>query len=252
MNVEQFHLNHILNDIYQETGITVSSANAWQVHKRIRFLCTKNQCLSFQELRQLLSTNQRYTLWKQLLECVLVQESYFFRDERFFQKLEQEVLPILAQKHSPVRIWSAAAAQGQEIYSIAMTAHKLNLIDRFAFYASDISEKALDTAKKGLYSYAILQRSISHENITNFFSPKEQHWEIHEDIRTRVHFFQHNLMHPPGKFNYYHIIIIKNVLMYFSQEKREQVIEYAYRALHPDGVLVISNPNTQLIYKKNL
>jgi chemotaxis protein methyltransferase CheR len=251
MNVHLFHLNHILNEIYLETGIVVSSANHWQVQKRIQMLCDRHNLSSFQGLRQHLNTHRKYMLWVELIECVLVQESYFFRDKNFFQQLERELLPQLLQHHAPIRIWSAAAAQGQEIYSIAMMAHKNNFLDQLELYASDISEKALHTAEQGLYSYAVLQRSISHDEITEFFQPKEQSWMLRHDIRKDIRFFQHNLIHPSGKFNHYHIIIIKNVLMYLSPEKRKQVIEYAYRALHEDGILVFSNPNTQILYKKN-
>ena len=192
---------------------------------------------------------QKYTVWDELLECVLVQESYFFRDLLFFQNLKEDIIPRLLKTHSTIRIWSAAAAQGQEIYSIAMMGYKANILNKMELYASDISQKAIQQAKDGVYSYHSLQRSISHEDITRFFHEYQSKQRFRDDIREQVSFFRHNLLHWCGRTQYYHLIIIKNMLMYLSLENRKKVIHNAQKALHQDGVLIVSNPNTQLIFK---
>ena len=246
---EQFHLKQILHEISVETGVEVSQANAWQVRQRIRSLCTKYSIPSLYALRQLVQSHQKYTFWDELLECVLVQESYFFRDMPLFTKLEQEVIPQILHNHSPIRIWSAAAAQGQEIYSIAIMGHKTKMLSKMELYASDISKIAIEAAKEGRYSYNSLQRSIQDEDITHFFYEDRGKWRLHEEIREQVSFFQHNILHPCTKNNDYHIIILKNVLMYLSVENRHRAIKNAQRALHKDGVIIVSNPNTQFIQK---
>ena len=247
--IEQFHLKQILQVLAAETGIVVSEANSWQVQQRIKTLCKKYEIPSFYRLRQRLQHHQKYLFWDELMECVLVQESYFFRDKAFFVQLETDIIPALLTQHCPIRIWSAAAAQGQEIYSIAMMAHKTNTLSAMELYASDISNTALQYAESGLYSYASLQRSISHEDIACFFEQHHHKWRFRDDIRSRVSFFRHNLMHPCGRNNFYHIIIIKNMLLYLSSDNRKKVIRNAQKALHKDGILIISNPNTQLVTK---
>ena len=172
---EQFHLKQILQKVSTETGVEVSEANYWQVRQRIHLLCKKHSIPSFYALRQHIQSNQKYIFWDELLECVLVKESYFFRDSLFFKRLEQEIIPPLLRYHSPIRIWSAATAQGQEIYSIAMMGHKANILGEMELYASDISQDALQSAQEGLYSYNSLRRSICHEDIPLFFYEHQKH-----------------------------------------------------------------------------
>ena len=248
--VDQFHLKQILDELSVETGVMVSTANLWQVQQRIKVLCSKHDIPSVCALRQRLQTHQKYLLWDELIECILVQESYFFRDKTFFAKLKQDIVPQISSLHSPIRIWSAAVAQGQEIYSIAMMARKNNTLGAMDLYGSDISRTAIQAAELGMYSYASLQRSITHEDITRFFVQHHQKWCLQDDIRASVTFFQHNLLNPCGKKDFYHIIIIKNMLLYLSTENRDKVIRNARKALHKDGVLIVSNPNTQLLYKE--
>lgn len=250
--LEQFHLKQILIEVSMETGIVVSDANFWQVQQRIKKLCAKHDIPSFYVLRQKIQQHEKYIFWDELLECVLVQESYFFRDPSFFAKLEQEIIPTLSKKCSPIRIWSAAAAQGQEIYSIAMMAHKSNNLETLELYASDISKSAIHAAESGIYTYSSLQRSIHHEDILRFFTPSQKKWKFTDELRNRVSFFQHNLLHPSNKKDFYHVIIIKNMLLYLCAESREKVLRNAQRALHKDGILVVSNPNTQLIPKDSM
>jgi chemotaxis protein methyltransferase CheR len=247
MNIEQYHLKQLLKELEKETGIRTSQANRWQVEQRIQSLCTKQSLSSFHELRLRLHTPSRHSLLAKLIECIVVQESYFFRDMNFFTQLEQELLPTLQNKSQPIRIWSAACAQGQEIYSIAMLCHKLSILPNIELYASDISELALEAAQDGVYPYTALQRSLSKEQIQSFFSPKYKQWQLKESIRKDVHFFPHNLIYPCGKRRFYHIIILKNVLMYFAPKQRDIIIQYAKNALTTDGYLIISNPATQIL-----
>lgn len=251
MKIDQYHLEQLLKELEHETGILSSQANRWQVEQRIKSLCKKISCSSFHELRLRLNTPARHTLRTKLIECIVVQESYFFRDNKFFAALEQEILPAIHKTAHPIRIWSAACAQGQEIYSIAMLCNKLNMLHDTELFASDISGEAIKAAQEGRYPYAVLQRSLTQEQIKDFFSPIHKHWNIKEHIRKQVQFFQHNLIYPCGKRNFYHIIILKNVLMYFAPEQRELIIQYAQNALTQDGYLIISNPATQIMRSPN-
>ena len=251
MKIDQYHLQQLLKELEQETGILSSQANRWQVEQRIQSLCKEISCAAFHELRLRLNTPARHTLLTKLIECIVVQESYFFRDNNFFAKLEQEILPKLHKTEQPIRIWSAACAQGQEIYSIAMLCQQLNILHDTELFASDISEEAIKTAQEGRYPYAVLQRSLTNEQITESFSHMYKHWNIKEHIRNKVQFFLHNLIYPCGKRNFYHIIILKNVLMYFAPKQREIIIQYAQNAITKNGYLIISNPATLILRSPN-
>lgn len=231
----------------QETGIEISAANEWHVTQRIHSLCHELQ-LSLQELDKKLHSSSRQHILPRFIECALVQESFFFRDPEMFCLLENEILPSLNEKLEHIHIWSCACAFGQEIYSVAMLCHKLNLLHKTSFWGSDISERAIQKAQKGIYSDKELTRSLTQNDIQLFFTPYGTHWKISAELQKNVEFFLHNLLYPTGKRDFYHIILLKNVLMYFTTHNREKCIHYIRNTLSPEGVIIISNPQNRIIH----
>ena len=189
-------------------------------------------------LRRILNSNVQYD---RFLESLLTQETSFFRYPDIFQVLERVVLPyVQARKmwNSPrvLRIWSAGCSTGEEPYSIAITmADKLQFFEawQIEILATDISREALDRAQRGIYSGRSL-RSVSPEQLQTHFTKVGETWQVKPRLQRMISFVPMNLARSVyvGRMD---CIFCMNVLMYFSEERRNELLQKFYDALEPDG-----------------
>lgn len=168
-----------------------------------------------------------------------VGETYFFRDRKIFDALEQVVLPDLIRSHSTLRIWSAGCCTGEEPYSIAM------LLDRLApghggisILATDVNPRFLEKANRGVYSEWSFRGAPSWA-IERHFRRVGQGYELSRRISEMVRFSRLNLAEDPypGAMN---LVFCRNVLMYFSPDKAAKLALDLHRATADDGWLVVN------------
>ncbi len=182
-----------------------------------------------------------------LLQRLLTQETSFFRYPSLFEALEKKVLPDLHMKkfwESPrsLRVWSAGCATGEEAYSIAMTvADAIEFADAWNIHilATDVSRDALQYADHGLYEARDLE-TVSLRQREQYFSSAGDHYLVRPRIRNLVTFAPMNLAQVVymGKFD---CIFCMNVLIYFSEERRAQLIQRFYEYLEPGGYLFLGH-----------
>lgn len=189
--------------------------------------------------RWLLSGKAERSQMEKLASHLAIGETYFFRDRKVFHALEQDVLPELLRKKSTLRIWSAGCSTGEEPYSIAM------LLDRLApdrediqIFATDINPFSLEKAAKGLYGEWSFRDAPGWIKGT-CFKEKGDVFELLPRIRKMVSYSVLNLAQDPYPEGM-DIIFCRNVLMYFSPEKREMAAAGFYRAMSEYGWLVVS------------
>lgn len=188
-------------------------------------------------------------LWDQLIMRVTIGETYFFRNSTHFQAFREFIFPSLfheRDRRGPVRIWSAGCATGEEPYSLAIAWLQLGLPmgpDALELIASDINADFLERARYGSYG-AWSFRDTPEAIRAAFFAPVgEQRWQVAPAIRAKVAFQHHNLLDSalpaglaPGGAD---LIICRNVMIYFDQGPRYQLVDQLYRALRPGGWLVV-------------
>jgi len=178
-------------------------------------------------------------------QAVSIQESYFFRDKAPFRYFVDVMLPTLMANREAshrIRIWCAAAAAGQEPYSLAMELAECN--GRLTGWtieiiATDFVEGALDKARKGLYSQFEVQRGLPVSLLVKHFKRVEHGWEISSDIRRRVDFRNHNLLDDSQALGMFDVICCRNVLIYFDDATKRAVLTRLAKQLAPDGYLVL-------------
>jgi chemotaxis protein methyltransferase CheR len=183
-------------------------------------------------------------------QAVTVQESYFFRDKAPFQYFIDVMLPKLMAKREcerRLRIWCAAAAAGQEPYSLAIELAERN--GRLAGWtveiiATDFAEDALSKARKGLYSQFEVQRGLPVSLLVKYFNKVGNAWEVNSDIRRRVAFRAHNLLDDSQSLGLCDAIFCRNVLIYFDDATRREVLMRLASQLAPDGYLVLGAAET--------
>lgn len=188
-----------------------------------------------------------------LIEAVVVPETWFFRDREPFVYLRQFVIEWRSAHPAGVfRVLSAPCSTGEEPYSIAMTLLKLGLTPaQFKIDAVDISQRALLKAKRGIYGKQSF-RGGGVVDQSRYFEPVENGHEIRPFVGNTVNFMQGNLLNPGFlSRETYHAIFCRNLLIYLDRASRNQVIEQLDRHLAPSGLLFLGASETAQILAKH-
>ena len=185
--------------------------------------------------------------FQELLESLLTQETSFFRYPGVFEAFEKRILPELHIKKfwknpRSLRIWSAGCSTGEEPYSIAISvADALSFSDAWnvEILATDIGRNALAIAERAIYAGRSIA-SVTERQLAAHFQPAEGGQEVRPRLRKMVSFVHMNLNNAVyvGKMD---VIFCMNVLIYFSEERRRDLVQHFYSALEPGGYLFLGH-----------
>ncbi|QUH25400.1 CheR family methyltransferase [Serpentinicella alkaliphila] len=169
-----------------------------------------------------------------------------FRDPSFYKALRKEVIPIL-NTYPFIKIWHAGCATGEEVYSMAILLKEEGLYERCKIYATDFNEKVLDKAKEGIYPIDSIkeytynyQQSGGLSTFSDYYMSKYDSVIMDKDLKEKIIFADHNLV-TDGVFGEMHIIICRNVLIYFNRELQNNVINLFYESLCHGGILCLGS-----------
>lgn len=183
---------------------------------------------------------------KELFEDVLINVTNFFRDPKAFVLLNKKVFPLIAKNKlskNPIRIWVAGVASGEEAYSIAIQIAEFfktrTMFPEVQIFGTDISEKALAQARRGLYNDNI-KTDISPNILRQYFTQTEEGFKIKRSIRDMCVFARHDLTRDPPFCNM-DLISCRNVLIYFGNSLQKIVLPMFHYALKPKGMLLLSD-----------
>ncbi|MFB3813873.1 MAG: protein-glutamate O-methyltransferase CheR [Terriglobales bacterium] len=246
--VSEHELDEIRALIEQRSGILFDRSRERFFSARVREHATARKLAHGSGLLRLIRVSN--VEYDSLLERLLTQETSFFRYPDVFEVLEKRVLPELHMRkfwENPrtLRVWSAGCATGEEPYSIAIT-----ILDALEFaeawnahiLATDISRQALAEAERGVYPARELA-ALSPRQIENYFQPAGKDYAVRPKVRSLVSFVPMNLVQPVymGRFD---CIFCMNVLIYFGEQRRAELIRRFYDALEPGGYLFLGHAET--------
>jgi chemotaxis protein methyltransferase CheR len=233
----------------ERSGLNLGEDNRSLLDARLRPLLKEFGLTSLSDLAAASIRPEAEYIRSRIAQAVTVQESYFFRDKAPFGFFAETILPaLIAQRRATrhIRIWCAAAATGQEPYSLAMlmAEHETELDGyRVEIYATDYAKNALVKARKGLYSQFEVQRGLPVSLLIKYFDKRENGWELKPEIRGRVKFSENNLLREtPGRG--FDVIFSRNVLIYFDEPTKRKVLARLAGALALDGWLVLGAAET--------
>ena len=210
--------------------------------RRIRFLMTRFGLPGFGAFQWAILSDA--TLFQRLIAEISVGVTAFFRHPEQFLQLRREVLPYL-DSFPGVKIWSAGCATGEEPYSLAILVEELGMAGKTRLFATDLNRYFLELARSGLYPLAELE--ASREDYLNsggqaafdaHVVPGARAFRLREGLLEAPLFHQNSLVEE-GVFNEFHLIVCRNVLIYFDLETQKQVLRRFMRSLHPDGFLML-------------
>ncbi len=229
-------------------GIVLGQGKEYLVTSRLSSLLHSNNIESVGELLKRLQNVNNKSLQVSIIDAMTTNETFWFRDMPHYQLLSEMILPEAESKHGKsMRIWSAACSSGQEPYNISMTVHKYlssnpgRLRGGVDIVGTDISNRMLEEAKKGIYCGISASRGLSAEQSKNFFIPRDNCIEVRPDIKKRVSFRYHNMTESYALMGRFDVIFCRNVLIYFSAQNKADIIARMASVLNPRGYLFLSS-----------
>jgi chemotaxis protein methyltransferase CheR len=185
-----------------------------------------------------------------LVEALVVNETYFFRELSALKVVVNELLPPLLARGTRPRIWCAACSSGEEPLTLAMLLDEAKLLDQVTIIASDISARVLAQAKEGVYRRRSL-RSLPPGVLGRWLEGDENGVRVAPHIARAISWRRVNLVdeHEPLELGTFDLIICRNVLIYFRDQTIEKVVERFWRQLEPDGYLAVGASESLLRFK---
>ncbi len=250
MNISDFD---IYKDILKEkSGLVISQDKSYLLDSRLNPVAKKWGYENMAAMTHVLRGVPPKDLVNDIVEAMTTNETSFYRDLKPFEILKNHVLPYYAaqQGHSKtLKVWCAAASSGQEPYTVAMT-----LLEeqakmpgwKFEITATDISNEVLDQAREGLYSQFEVQRGLPITHLMKYFTQKEDKWEINQQLKDMIDYKYFNLLDPMASLGQYDIIFCRNVLIYFDQPDKKDIMERAKKQMAQDGFFFLGGAETVL------
>jgi chemotaxis protein methyltransferase CheR len=232
------------------TGQQLTLGRRWRLETALSALLRERGIATLDELITILVMGKEPNLSQMVVEALLNNETYFFRDRAPFDMLQRHALPDLAQRRQKtkrLRIWSAGCSTGQEVYSLAMLFAEQPEQWRgwtIDILGTDVSTSCIDRARSGAYSQFEVQRGLGINQMIRWFEESADGWRAVEAVRRPVRFQVHNILEPaphPGDFD---IILCRNVMLYLSPEKKTLAFERLASAMASDGWLMLGAGET--------
>ena len=239
--------------LYSKSGLVITPDKTYLLDSRLTPVAKKWNYPSLDALTVALRAFPDQGLIKDIVEAMTTNETSFYRDQKPFTIFEQTVLPFMvaarAKTNRKIRIWNAAASTGQESYSICMLLKDKEHLWKgttIEIVATDISDDALAIAKAGAYSQFEVQRGLPITYLMKYFKQVEDKWQISDDIRKMVRFENFNLLNDMKGLGQFDIVFCRNVLIYFDDKTKGQVLAKIAGQMPADGFLYMGGAETTL------
>jgi chemotaxis protein methyltransferase CheR len=232
--------------IFSIAGISMSPAKKPLVTSRLAKRLKHHGLASYGDYFRMITAANGKAELQIAVDLLTTNETHFFREPKHFEFLSQRILP--EQKSGrPFRIWSAACSSGEEPYSIAMLLDRVLGKAPWEIVASDLSTRVLEKARAGLYPIDKADEIPKHYLSTCCLKGTGSQAGtllIERRLRERVQFMQHNLTETPQKLGEFDAIFLRNVMIYFNQDTKRQVVANLLPLLRSGGYLLIGHSET--------
>lgn len=233
----------------RRSGLQLTSDKMYLLESRLGPLARKSSLKDLDALVAKLRAGDE-TLAKAVTEAMTTNESFFFRDKTPFDHFEKLMLPTLMTaraQQKKLRIWCAAASTGQEPYSLSMIIREKGAAMkdwRFEILGTDLSTEVLSRAQAGVYSQFEVQRGLPITLLVKYFTKDGDQWRLKDDIRSMVQYKVMNLLDPFTGMGSFDIVYCRNVLIYFDEPTKRNILERIAQLMPPDGYMLLGAAET--------
>ncbi|HEY2709073.1 MAG TPA: protein-glutamate O-methyltransferase CheR [Caulobacteraceae bacterium] len=242
MNAEE--IAQIVSLCRARAGLKVAPDKTYLIESRLAPVARREGYDSITELLAAIRSNREEPLIWSVVEAMASGETAFFRDRAPFREFKDEILPQLARARAgrPIKVWSAACATGQEVYSLSMMIGDLVDADpplKIELAASDLSRVALERAQSGVFNQFEVQRGLPIRLLVDHFTKDGEQWKISDEIRSRVRWRRINLIAGLRQIGRFDVVFCRYALSHMTDEAQRKVVEDLTFLIPDDGFLVL-------------
>lgn len=233
--------------VYELTSIDLNAYKEKQMKRRIDTLIAKNGIKEYDRYVKLLKEDR--ARFEEFVNYLTINVSEFYRNPDQWEILDKEVFPeLLSRFGRNLKIWSAACSTGDEPYSLVMALSRHLPLHQIKIIATDIDKQVIAKAKVGLYGEKSIA-AVPEDLKKKYFTQIGPSFQISQEIKDRVEFRENNLLKESYPTDC-DLIVCRNVLIYFTEEAKEQIYRKFERSLKPGGILFIGSTEQIINYRE--
>ncbi len=234
-------------EVYKLTTIDLNLYKERQMKRRIDTLIERNRIQGYDEYIKAIKKDK--VLFEEFVNYLTINVSEFYRNPEQWKILDTQIYPLLKERFKkPLKIWSAACSTGEEPYSLVMSLTKHYNLSEIEINATDIDLQVMEKAKVGVYAQKSIA-AVPEEMKKKYFKDVQLSVQVDDEIKKRVKFRQHNLLRDPF-IKDCDLIVCRNVLIYFTDEAKDEIFQKFYDSLKPGGILFIGSTEQIMNYKE--
>lgn len=244
---EDIEFKLLLEAIFLKYGYDFRGYAEASMRRRIQGVLRKTGITSISRLQETILYESE--AFARILPDLTVSTSEMFRDPTFYISFKEHVLPVL-RTFPAFKIWHAGCSSGQELYSMAILLKEAGLYEKATIFATDINQAALQAAKEGIYSLESVkqfttnyQASGGNRAFSDYYVAAYGSARFDPDLRKNVVFAHHNLA-IDDVFSEVHVILCRNVMIYFNRDLQDRVLDLFSRSLRFKGFLCLGSKET--------
>lgn len=241
-----YDYEYLKQQIYNLTSIDLNAYKERQMKRRIDTLIDKHGIKGYDKYVQALKTDK--ALFEEFVNYITINVSEFYRNPEQWKIIDEQIVPELISRFGKnLKIWSAACSTGDEPYSLVMALSRHIPLGQIHIIATDLDKQVIAKAKVGLYADRSVA-AVPADLKKKYFTQVGPSYKISDEIKARVEFREHNLLKDtyPSDCN---LIVCRNVLIYFTEEAKDEVFAKFQKSLKPGGVLFIGSTEQIINYK---
>ncbi|MDT5156551.1 MAG: chemotaxis protein methyltransferase CheR [Acidobacteriota bacterium] len=242
--LEDIEIKLLLEGVFQHYGIDFRNYAPASLKRRIRECLIDEEVMTISGLQAKILHDPRCL--KRFLLKLSINVTSMFRDPEFYLAFRTKVVPLL-RTYPFVRIWHAGCSTGEEVYSMAILLQEEGLYRKCRIYATDINQDVLKKAREGIFPLAAMQEyTINYMKaggksfFSDYYTAQYDHVIFNSSLKANLIFSEHNLV-TDGSFNEFHVVMCRNVMIYFNKTLQARVHDLIYESLSIFGVLGVGN-----------
>ncbi|MGM0881442.1 MAG: CheR family methyltransferase [Bacillota bacterium] len=242
--LERIEVELFLEAIYRYYGCDFRNYVTPSIRRRIWHRIHAENLSTVSGLQEKVLHDRR--VLKKLLSDFSINVTEMFRDPNFFAAFRKKIIPLL-KDYPSIRIWHAGCSTGEEVYSMSILLHEEGLYHKTRIYATDMNEDVIEEAKSGAFPLEKMQTYTKNyvnaggmKAFSEYYTVKNERAVFHPFLSENIVFAQHNLA-VDGSFNEFHVIICRNVMIYFNPVLMNRVHNLFYESLACSGFLGLGN-----------
>ena len=243
-DTSELEISLLLEAIYQEYGYDFRQYSKAHINRRVMNRMRLSGLEDISQIQSKVLKNETFAY--ELFQDLSITVTEMFRDQDFYRSLRENVIPIL-RTYPFIKIWHAGCATGEEAYSMAIILQEEGLYDRATIYATDFNQHALNRAKEGIFSNTMMkeytinyQLAGGKESFSSYYTSNYDNIIMNQSLKNNIVWANHNLV-TDSVFTEAHLVLCRNVLIYFDNNLQNKVQKIFYDSLINGGILCLGS-----------